>query len=192
MRYERKYRIESIPIPWIEQVLRTHPAGFRPLFPQRQVNNIYFDTPALDEFYQNVSGTPQRRKHRMRWYGETTPQLPKTVFEVKIKDNELGSKESQALGDTLWTDLPAHFEQIPALRYLPLRPVLVNSYERTYWGTANGKFRITLDWNMRFAPFSWSAPPPHLHYLPDQAVVLELKYEQEYEGESKAIFSLLQ
>ncbi|MEL6657761.1 MAG: polyphosphate polymerase domain-containing protein [Bacteroidota bacterium] len=191
MRYERKYRIESIPIPWIEQVLRAHPAGFRPLYPQRQVNNIYFDTPALDEFYQNVSGTPQRRKHRMRWYGGTTAQLPKTVFEVKIKDNELGSKESQALGDALWTDLPAHFEQIPAMRYLPLRPVLVNSYERTYWGTANGKFRITLDWNMRFAPFSWAAPPPHLHYLPDQAVVLELKYEQEYDEEANAIFAHL-
>ena len=141
MRYERKYRVEGLPMPWIEQVLRSHPAGFRPLYPQRRVNNIYFDSPELEEFYQNVAGNPQRRKHRLRWYGHESDVLENTVFEIKIKDNELGRKESQAAGTVAWTNLREHFTQIPALKYLPLRPVLVNSYERTYWG--NGERQVS-------------------------------------------------
>jgi hypothetical protein len=191
MRYERKYRIEGLPIPWVEQVLRSHPAGFRTLYPNRRVNNIYFDTAGLDEFYQNVAGNPQRRKHRLRWYGEAKSVLPATVFEIKIKDNELGRKESQHLGDATWSDLRNHFGAAGALKYLPLRPVLVNSYERSYWATANGKFRITLDWDLAFAPFDWNSPPANFHYLPDDAVILELKYEQDHDDEAKAIFDHL-
>lgn len=178
-------------MPWIEQVLRQHPAGFRPLFPQRRVNNIYFDTPELEEFYQNVAGNPQRRKHRLRWYGHESRQLEKTVFEIKIKDNELGRKESHATGDVAWTDLRDHFNSIPALQYLPLRPVLVNSYERTYWGTANEKFRITIDWDLNFAPFNWLSPPVHLHSLADEAVIVELKYDQQHDAEAQDIFAHL-
>ena len=178
-------------MPWIEQVLRSHPAGFRPLYPQRRVNNIYFDTPGLDEFYQNVAGNPIRRKHRLRWYGDVNSTLPEATFEIKIKENELGRKESQSIGDIHWSDLSDSFPEIAALRLLPLRPVLVNSYQRSYWANANQHFRITLDWDLSFAPFSWATPPSHLHAVPDPAVILELKYEQEYDAEAQNIFAHL-
>lgn len=188
MRYERKYRIEGLPVQWIEQVIRFHPAGFRPLYPERQVNNIYFDSPALDEFYQNIAGAPQRRKHRLRWYGEQYTKLHDPVFEIKIKDNELGRKETQALESTTWSDLKTSFLKVTTLNYLPLRPVLVNSYDRNYWISSNGRFRITLDWNLSFSAFSWATLQKHL-FLPDQAVVLELKYEEENDSEAQDIFS---
>jgi hypothetical protein len=175
----------------VEQVLRQHPASFRPLYPQRQVNNIYFDSPTLDEFYQNVAGTPQRRKHRLRWYGTEATELPDPVFEIKIKDGELGTKESQPLPTTAWTDLKSLFAQLPALTYLPLRPVLVNSYQRTYWRSFDGRFRITIDWDLSFAPFHWSHPSPTTQFLIDTACVLELKYEQEHDSAAKAIFDHL-
>lgn len=191
MRYERKYRIEGLSPPWVAQVLRSHPASFRPLFPDRQVNNIYFDTPTLDEFYQNVAGTPQRRKHRLRWYGTVRDQLPHPVFEIKIKDGELGSKESQRYPSTDWGDLRSLFGQIPPLQYLPLRPVLINSYQRSYWGSADGRFRITMDRKLNFAPFSWSHPPMNTQFFDDMACILELKYEQEDDQAAQGIFAHL-
>lgn len=191
MRYERKYRIEGLSPPWVNQALRSHPASFRPLFPDRQVNNIYFDTPTLDEFYQNVAGNPQRRKHRLRWYGTVSEQLLSPVFEIKIKDGELGSKESQALPTTPWSELRTLFRQVPALKYLPLRPVLINSYQRSYWGSADGRFRITIDSKLNFAPFSWSHPPVKTQFFDDMACVLELKYEQEDDQAAQAIFAHL-
>ena len=40
-------------------------------FPDRIVNNVYFDTPDLAAFEANLWGAPERRKCRLRWYGET-------------------------------------------------------------------------------------------------------------------------
>lgn len=166
--------------------------GFRPLYPDRQVNNIYFDTPTLEEYYQNVAGVPQRRKHRLRWYGTQHQQLPQPVFEIKIKDGELGYKQSQAsLCNVAWPDLRVHFQSIPAIQVLPLRPVLVNSYERSYWGSGNGKFRITIDRTLAFAPFAWQHPPSHLHRMEDTAIIMELKYAAEDDEQAQEVFQHL-
>lgn len=177
MRYERKYRIEGIPAAWVEQAVRQHPASFRTLFPDRQINNIYFDTPDLSGFNQNVAGVPQRRKHRMRWYGTVQNKLNRPTFEIKIKDGELGYKESQKLDDCNWSQLQTVFSTIPQLKYLPLRPVLVNAYQRSYWGTSDSRFRITIDHALQFAPFEWGRPARHFHSLLDHAIVMELKYD---------------
>lgn len=191
MRYERKYRIEGLPMAWVQEAIFLHPASFRTLYPERRINNIYFDTPDLSGFYQNTAGVPQRRKHRLRWYGEAREHLPKPVFEVKIKDGELGAKESQKLPDTSWPELKNSFQQIPHLRFLPLRPVLVNAYDRAYYGTPDKKFRITIDWNLQFAPFHWFKPVRHFHFLPDDAIILELKYEAEDDSAAQRIFDFL-
>lgn len=191
MRYERKYRIEGLPAAWIVQSIRQHPASFRLLFPDRQVNNIYFDTPDLSGFNQNVAGVPQRRKHRLRWYGKVSDQLLQPVFETKIKDGELGYKESQRLDDCSWLELKETFKTIPQLQYMPLRPVLVNAYQRAYYGTPDERFRVTIDWQLQFAPFSWQRPAEQLHSLPDEAIVMELKYEAEDDDAAQRIVDFL-
>jgi len=179
MRYERKYRIEGLPVAWVAQSLRMHPASFRPLYPERRINNIYFDTPALTAFYQNVAGVPQRRKHRLRWYGTDSQYLTNPVFEVKIKDGELGTKDNLKLPSIEWSELSDTLGGVPQLRYLPLRPVLLNRYQRAYFATPDERFRITLDWDLAFAPFSGFKPVEGFHFLPDQAVIMELKYAAE-------------
>ena len=191
LRYERKYRIEGLPAAWVEQAIRMHPASFRSLHPSRQVNNIYFDTPTLDAFYQNVAGTPQRRKHRLRWYGPVTEILERPVFEIKIKDGEMGSKENLSLPTTSWLALRQCFREIPQLKYLPLRPLLVNAYQLSYFGSACGRFRITVDWGLQFAPFHWYLAPQHFHYLPDSAIILELKYDVADDDAAQHIFDYL-
>ena len=70
MRYERKYRIENVDISLINQIVKMHPAGFRKAYPDRSVNNIYLDTPDFETYRANVAGVSERKKYRVRWYGE--------------------------------------------------------------------------------------------------------------------------
>ena len=188
MRYERKYRIEGLPPAWVRQVLIGHPSGFRTLHPDRQVNNIYFDTADLSAFSENTAGVPARRKHRLRWYGSELGKLKRPTFEIKIKDRELGRKESQRFAALGWSELSALFQQIPALQEQPLLPVLVNGYQRSYLRSRDGRFRVTLDWDLKFAPFSWDHPPSAMHYLPDSAVIMELKYKMADDDRANEIF----
>jgi SPX domain protein involved in polyphosphate accumulation len=191
MRYERKYRIEGVPPEWVRQAVLMHPASFRTLHPDRRINNIYFDSPDLQAFYENVAGVPQRTKHRLRWYGDRMDRLKKPVFEVKLKDAEMGGKEKQKLTTVDWLGLRETFQEIPYLRYQSLRPVLVNYYHRSYLSTPDRKFRITIDHQLHFAPFYWYRHPQAFHFLPDQAVIMELKYAKELDEEARRIFSYL-
>ncbi|MCB0636031.1 MAG: polyphosphate polymerase domain-containing protein [Lewinella sp.] len=191
MRYERKYRIEGIPPEWVRQAILLHPASFRTLHPDRRINNIYFDTSDLQAFYENVAGVPHRYKHRLRWYGERMDRLEKATYEIKIKDGEMGGKEKQKIGTVDWSGLRDTFREIPQLRYLPLRPVLVNYYHRSYLATPDERFRITIDHQLHFAPFYWYRHPQPFHFLPDHAVVMELKYEREDDEAARRILSYL-
>jgi hypothetical protein len=131
---------------------------------------------------------PQRRKHRLRWYGERMDQLHKPVFEIKIKDAEMGDKEKQKLATVDWPGLRDAFQQVPVLKYKVLRPVLVNYYHRSYLATPDRRFRLTIDHQLHFAPFYWYRHPQPFHFLPDDAVVMELKYDLEDDEAARRIF----
>ena len=61
-----------------------------------------------------------------------------------------------------------------------LKPVLLNSYQRSYYGTSNGQFRITIDHRLRYAPLAMiSLTGPYL--WEDTSIILELKYEEDLE-----------
>ena len=61
-----------------------------------------------------------------------------------------------------------------------LFPTLLNSYDRSYWGTFDKKIRITIDSNMRF--HSLLHTPRFTTYRQrDQAVIMEIKYDQDQE-----------
>ena len=54
------------------------------LYPDRWVNNIYFDNFNLDFFNQSIEGISRRAKVRLRWYGDFS-KLENTVMEIKYK-----------------------------------------------------------------------------------------------------------
>jgi VTC domain len=191
MRYERKYRSEDLSFSEALQVVRDHPMSFKTLHPDRQVNNIYFDTPELHFLRDNLYGVPQRRKYRIRWYGHDIVQAAQPVLEMKCKDGELGDKfmadlEALTLGDR--AQLAARFAQgyaaihatqppLSSLAAQDLEPVLLNTYLRSYFISYNGKFRLTIDREMRHYAFGARQtvlPFPRC----DEAVVLELKYDE--------------
>lgn len=188
MRYERKYKIESFSPEVVRQVVTNHPASFRKIFPDRQINNIYFDTANLVAYNENVDGIADRRKFRVRWYGTDIFKIEQPKLEVKIKHNMLGKKEVHSIPTFDLGDLRNLSEQVSAHSQmkLALRPTLVNSYQRSYFGTSNGAFRMTIDWDLQY--FSLLSANRFTRYnLKDESTVLEIKYEAEQEAIADAI-----
>jgi len=182
MRYERKYRLEITHISVVEQIVKNHPASFTKAFPDRRVNNIYYDTPQLNCYLDNQKGIAQRKKFRVRWYGSADDLIKNPVLEVKIRDNALGSKETY--------ELPSfHLDNIYPLtrnvnkqfgNLIKLQPVLYNSYERSYYESYNKKVRLTIDRQMKFRS-AGIHPHSRQTVLEDPAIVVEIKYASDME-----------
>ena len=188
MRYERKYKIERLSLPLVHQSIRLHPASFRKIFPDRQVNNIYFDTSDFRTYKDNVMGIAQRRKFRIRWYGENMDTVLEPRFEIKIKNNQLGDKTVEQLESFDLTNLDFITKQIQPLAntFNPLKPTLLNSYHRSYYGTPDKKFRITIDSKMRYFSLI-NNKKLNTYQLEDEEIVMELKYEEALDSNTDRI-----
>lgn len=179
MRHEKKYKIEELHLNIVLQAIRLHPAGFKKIFPDRCVNNIYFDTPSLTTYHHNVAGISTRNKFRVRWYSDDIFDIRKAQFEIKAKENQLGSKTVIPVADFSLNDLTTITHTVNQISgvYAPLRPVLINSYRRSYFGTSNQHFRVTVDRQLNYA--SMLTTSKFVRYnIEDAAVVLEIKYDE--------------
>lgn len=153
-RYERKAIINSISSRNIEDVLYVHPYLFSEIFEKRVINNIYFDNEELKNYHDNVEGSFDRLKYRIRWYGDRLKDISKGKFEIKIKKGDLGRKISFklkrfSLGNN--TDLIKLLKNNKEINDLidvnSLVPTLYNSYSRKYFLSLNRNYRITIDSN---------------------------------------------
>ena len=61
-------------------------------YPDRWVNNIYFDNINLDLFSQSIEGISKRTKVRLRWYGDFH-NLENPVLELKCKSGHKNIKK---------------------------------------------------------------------------------------------------
>ena len=169
--------------------LRMHPAGFVAPYPDRRVNNIYFDTHNYLAFTDNLSGASSRTKVRYRWYGESLGPDVGTL-EIKNKRNYFGWKlrykvsEAPYREDANWRAIrKLLLEQLPPdgrkwLDANPL-PVMINRYLRKYYLSSDGKVRATIDtqqavWDQRFKP------SPNLTRTANLArtIVIEFKFDR--------------
>lgn len=188
MRYERKYRITASLLDIVLQTIKNHPASFRKLFPNRQINNIYWDTLGLQTYKDNVMGIALRQKFRIRWYGDDVKEINKPKLEIKKRFNELGDKEIFEVSDFDLENIDKLADEVANLSKVNtnLIPVLLNSYQRSYWATGNQKFRITVDYNMYFhSLMNEGRFRGYAHH--DNAIVLELKYDEAYAKEADRI-----
>ena len=70
------------------------------------------------------------------------------------------------------------------------QPTLLNSYLRSYYGTTDGKYRITIDRELRY--FSFLNAKKFTRFLiEDQAVVLELKYDETLDEDAAFIMQYI-
>ena len=160
-RYERKFVVSGVLAHELMSLIRLHPARFSEVHPPRYVNNIYFDTTAFGNYHDSTEGVARRLKVRARWYGDMLGELHRPILEFKRKQGLVGSKETHPLRDhvlnpgcdgnrikswVLDSNLPASNARTLA-RMLPL---LLNRYRRSYWLSADGGYRLTIDSQMEF------------------------------------------
>jgi hypothetical protein len=186
-RYERKFVAEGFSLSEVLAVVRRHPAGFRETYPARTVNNLYLDSPELRDYHDHVNGIARRTKTRVRWYGAWSGCIATPTLEYKLKQGHVSGKVSNGLpplsmnGHVSRTDLEAAFDKasLPELTRLALRhlqPSLLNRYRRHYFQSAAGRFRLTVDSDLQFAPARQVQGMQISFGPPASPIVVELKY----------------
>jgi len=187
-RYERKFTVpDKFTLKTIEQIIKQNKAMFREVFHIRQVNNIYFDTVRYNDYFDNVLGVSDRKKIRIRWYGDTFGEIKKPVLEVKIKKGIVGDKWSYKLkpfvldndfdNDIIQNIFKASSLPLPILESTKMvTPTLLNSYSRKYFMSADNKFRVTLDFKLLYHKIGKRFNNFNLAPVSDENKIIELKY----------------
>lgn len=201
-RFERKFVLENQSLAFAENMIKMNPGAFRGIYKKRRINNIYFDTPNLTNYYDNHFGKNQRTKIRVRWYGETMGEIKHPILEFKMKFGAAGKKKSFPLKSFVlknnftkkdWISL-FNASDLPEFVLEELKnnvPSLLNSYERKYFQSFDGLFRFTLDYNLSFFNIRLN----NNHFLEqsfkEPTQIIELKYDLKDDKKVKRITSTL-
>jgi hypothetical protein len=193
-RYERKFLVPVQSWAGIESSIKRNPGFFSDVFQPRMVNNIYLDSAGLACYFMNLDGSPHRTKIRIRWYGDLLGTLARPVLEFKIKNGLVGTKKSFPLKPFLLdanfnaedlrmvlrkSDLPDAIRQ----QMDGLEPTLLNRYQRKYYRSADGGYRLTLDANLEFFRIRSCYNSFLCRAVNRDYRVLELKYDRsDWEG----------
>ncbi len=201
-RYERKFVLSNMSRAEVLHRVKMHPAFFREIYHPRQINNIYLDTNKLQFFKDNQIGIAERKKVRIRWYGKTFGQVDNPQLEYKIKSGLLGDKNTFALPEfqlsnslitkDFWEYLQrANLPEPVATDLQNLSPSLLNAYQRTYFQTANKKFRLTIDEELTY--YRLNSPETHFQakHIEKESIIVELKYAAKDDLEAGKIMNLL-
>ncbi|MEZ5980186.1 MAG: VTC domain-containing protein [Planctomycetota bacterium] len=154
-RYELKFAVEGGHARAAGLDLRLRLLGLSTLFPDRTVQTLNLDDHRLTGFDENLSGASDRKKVRLRWYGEGGRGV-RARLEVKSRRAERGTKavvdvptpldvEGAFRADfvkRLQSTLPPEARAILARDLEPAQWIV---YRRSYFSDADGDVRVTLD-----------------------------------------------
>ncbi len=163
-RFERKFFIPPSKIAFARGLLRQICLRDRD-YPEGRVNSLYFDTPDLDQFQKSDNGDYERKKFRIRWYGNSrngNGMIP-VYLELKSKRGFASRKQRRKIFaptqhlDTirlgkgivkrnLIIRILSEFGYFPEE---PLLPVILISYERLRFSEILTGARVSLDRKIR-------------------------------------------
>ena len=155
-RFERKWLFKSNNyLALINSLLRSK-LFFRTQYPQRNVNSIYFDTLDYISIRQNLDGVSNKKKIRIRWYGNKDI-IDNPVIEIKSKKGFETKKEISTIKElhNFTLSSPENLEVIREKLNTKLKlkkiiyPILTTNYEREYFISLDGKIRATVDYNLK-------------------------------------------
>lgn len=188
-RLEIKFTANESEVDTLRQWLKLHWAGFYTPFPERWVNNVYFDTYEYLAYSENLSGASARTKVRYRWYGQHDHPQNGTL-EIKCKRNYFGWKlrfkaESVPASDhSSWKDIQKNLvQQLDPEAKLWLesnpQPVMLNRYFREYYVSRDNKIRATIDTRQRVFDQRYKRHP-NIKYAANlpKTLVLEVKFDR--------------
>ena len=193
-RYERKFLVEALDAHQAGRLVKRHPWMFYEPYPPRYVNNLYLDTHQLDNYTDNVSGTMNRRKVRIRWYGYLFEDIQEPVLEIKHKVGPVGYKIQHPLpplglqSGAARSNLKEYLRRadLPNPVYdnlVMLSPVLINRYHRRYFAARSGPFRITIDQEMAYFRTNRAAQTTKPAWRDHRHIIVEIKYSRGSEPE---------
>ncbi|MFC1729972.1 polyphosphate polymerase domain-containing protein [candidate division KSB1 bacterium] len=198
-RYERKFLVSELDRYEVESSIKSNPAAFSEIFHERHVNNLYLDTINMESYHDNVIGSSNRIKVRIRWYGELFGSIKAPVMELKIKNNELGTKQSYRLNPFILDEkfsMRRLIEEVILKSNLPewlvdavksLKFALLNRYKRRYFMSSDRRYRLTLDTELEFYRIGQWKNSFLERIKNDGCVILELKYGQNADSEAQNI-----
>ena len=197
-RYERKFAVDTLSNFQVEQIIRLHNAGFSEIYYERYINNVYFDTPRFDCYYDNAEGKDNRVKFRIRWYGDLFTNVQTPVLEMKIKTGMVGTKRSYILESFNFTEnfdlknllkiiRKSNVPEDVVLRMNNLQPTIINRYSRKYYRDFSRQFRITIDKNISYFPAKNQLNFSKFPRQESNKVVVELKYDSELNEKASEI-----
>ena len=165
-----------------------------------RVNSLYYDTPGFDCFWDKEAGVADRKKLRLRYYGDTLSPDTEIYAELKRKQNELVIKDrvNLRLGDAGGPRLQKKFLDMHKAnrdnefmqeiawftRRNSLRPKIFISYIRyALLSKRNREFRVTVDENIESREqFDFISPPGHAAKIYQDGVVVEVKFNNVLPG----------
>jgi hypothetical protein len=192
----RVTHLEQQQLAWM---IRTHPARFSTLYPPRVIRNVYYDSPRLGCYHHHLNGVPDRKKIRIRSYGEPQHDLVTPRVEVKSKRGPLIGKRHWPLrpvSPNLLCNAPAMAAVANDLGCPPiviewlrtLEPTLINRYRREYYISGDGKVRVTVDTELSYARPSTGRLPSLDAYF-DSALIVEIKFDDMHVAQGAAVTS---
>jgi SPX domain protein involved in polyphosphate accumulation len=150
---------------------------FKETFPPRVVNSIYLDTPIYQDVWDNINGFGNRKKIRIRWYGQINNT--DVFIEEKKKINLVTQKTVKKLG--IFKDYRELCNFINNEEFLKQEFILKKKlnikrsvfiqYLRNYFELPNQKLRLTVDKNLKI----FNSYPSK--YIDLDKIILELKYD---------------
>tara|TARA_B110000114_G_scaffold180745_1_gene217052 strand:+ start:384 stop:1070 length:687 start_codon:yes stop_codon:yes gene_type:complete len=154
LRIEKKFIFGKYQNDFVEKLLLIN--NFSKIYPDREISSIYLDTLNFDSARDNINGTNNRKKIRIRWYND---DLEKVYLEEKNKRNFYVWKNILKMNissnkDNLLNNLKKSF-------YKPSNPsssnynynfILKTNYKRNYWISNNKKIRATIDTEINASP----------------------------------------
>lgn len=155
-RFERKwiYR-KSDNLTLINSLIRSK-LFFNFHHPSRKVNSIYFDTNNYSSIRQNLDGISEKKKIRVRWYGDKK-NITDPILEIKSKKGSETKKEIFKIDELNELKFP-DFNNLKLIKDIVnsknkskniLHPILTTNYDRHYLVSNSGIVRATIDYNLK-------------------------------------------
>ena len=193
-RYERKWVINNIDCNQIFILLFKSNFSFSYQYEDRYVNSIYFDDQNFSSIRQNFDGISEKKKYRLRWYGDLS-KISKPVFEIKNKSSFEVSKEninfSFADGLNLFNvnDLKKIEEAINTQFNFKNKifPILTTHYLRSYFVSSNKLIRATIDRDLKSVKLYQNKNINIINQYND--IILELKYDLDLDDYVRSNFN---
>jgi len=157
MRYERKWIVKIQHYNKLINDIINLNEKFKKVYPDRYVNSIYFDVPNLFSVRENFYGLTEKRKFRVRWYGDKKI-INDPVLESKEKYGWINKKKIIKLENVNNFDIREKQNIIKIeniinkkLNYHKrLIPLVSTHYLRKYLVSEEKKIRITIDRHLQY------------------------------------------